>query len=547
MAVEGKKTRVLLVCANPRGTDALRLGEEDRTLRESIRLSPHRDRIEVESIQAATIDDFRRRLLESPRDIVHFSGHGTHSGLVFEDAFGRVAVPSSEALAEHLQRRKVGTVVLNACYSLSVGRLAAIGTEFTIASSGPIADPAAIEFTRGFYDAIGAGLDVPEAFAEGVSCAKLKGFTAAVILLRRGEEYIPSEAVVSGASVRSTPSSETSGNLLLGIALDTSGSMQSHIHNNSGRPLSRLDGVQIALERMGAKIETQFAADADNLANFRAFIYAFGLRAGSGVADMISMVRASRTIDISAEIEKRRAQYEAKASQSASSYSGVAGFLRKSGYGGLVDAAVGAITEQVKAKIATEIGQLILNEAQRIGDSTATAKELVDLWKTNRAGASSADMEPLIYGGTPMRAAAGEIAARLKREHPAGAERQVLLVISDGEPTDGSPIGAFEGIRSSGVNVISCFVTDADLVDPRVLWREPQPGWSAGARLMWDVASPIDEAGPFAKFLLDQGWQIEPGAKLFVQANHSTVIEEFFSVTTSHFSDTGQDFLPKGR
>jgi hypothetical protein len=53
--MKGKVTRVLLVWANPRGTDAIRLGEEDRTLRESIRLSPHRDRIKVETIQAATI------------------------------------------------------------------------------------------------------------------------------------------------------------------------------------------------------------------------------------------------------------------------------------------------------------------------------------------------------------------------------------------------------------------------------------------------------------------------------------------------------------
>jgi hypothetical protein len=540
-------TRVLLVCANPRGTDALRIGEEDRALRESIRLSPHRDCIEVESIHAATIDDFRRRLLERPRDIVHFSGHGTHSGLLFEDANGRVAVPSSEALAEHLQRRRVSTVILNACYSVSVGRLAAIGTDFTIASSGPIADPAAVEFTRGFYDAIGAGLEVPDAFAEGVSCAKLKGFSPPVVLLRKGEQYIPSKVAVAGAAVRSAPPPETTESLLLGIALDTSGSMQDNIYNNSGRRLSRLESVEAALEGLGAKIEAQLAGHPDCLANFRVFIYAFGIRAGSGVADMISMVRAARVIDLNSEIEKRRIKYEAEASQSASAYGGLASLARQFGYGSLVDATVDAITSQVKNRIVAEVGQLILNAALRIGDSTATARELTELWKTNRAGASAENVEPLIYGDTPMRAAAEQIAARLKRERPTDSERRILLVISDGEPTDGNPTGAFDDIRKAGVDVVSCFVTDADLVDPRVLWREPQPGWTHGARLMWEIASPIDEAGPFAKFLLDQGWQIEPGAKLFVQANHSTVVEEFFSVAGSHFSDTGRDFLPRGR
>ena len=38
---------VLLVCANPRGTDVLRLSEEERTLKEAIRLSQHRDNLKV--------------------------------------------------------------------------------------------------------------------------------------------------------------------------------------------------------------------------------------------------------------------------------------------------------------------------------------------------------------------------------------------------------------------------------------------------------------------------------------------------------------------
>lgn len=547
MAVNKSVIRVLLVCANPRGTDSIRVGEEDRTLRDSIRQSPHRDRIQIESIHAATIDDFRKKLLESPRDIVHFSGHGTHTGLVFEDPLGRVAVPSSGALAEYLQKRKVSTVIFNACYSLSVGRLTAVGTDFTIASSGPIADPAAIEFTRGFYDAIGAGFEVPDAFDEGILTAKLKGFVSPTILLRKGEEFVPSDIITSSLSARSPPRNETGDNLLLGIAFDTSGSMRDSIRNNSSQRQSRLECVQTALERLGAEIETQSASHRDSLSNFRVFIYAFGIRAGSGVADMISMIKASRAIDLSSEIENRRKKYEAKAGRPASSYSGIAGFVRQLGYGSLVDAAVDTVTSQAKEKIASEIGQLIINEAERIGDSTATADELTGLWKADSTDALHKNVEHLIYGGTPMRTAAEQIALRMKREPLATPERRALLVISDGEPTDGSPTNAFGDIRNAGVDIISCFVTDADLIDPRVLWREGQPGWTAGARLMWEIASIIEETSPFAKFLLDQGRKIERGAKLFVQANHSTIIEEFFGMLTIHFSDVSEDFLPRGR
>ena len=193
-APTGPPLRILLVCANPHGTQPLRTAEDDRTLRQSIRLSADRDRIEIETLNAATIDDLRRALLRGPFDIVHFSGHGTQEGLVFEDEAGQRFVPSPQALAALFAHRKIRVAVLNACYSLSVGRISAIGTQYTIAASGPLSDPAAVEFTRGFYDGLGAGLDVPGAFDEGKLTASLKGLAFDAILLRQGEEHVaPSE------------------------------------------------------------------------------------------------------------------------------------------------------------------------------------------------------------------------------------------------------------------------------------------------------------------------------------------------------------------
>ncbi len=221
--------RVLLVCANPRGTDQLRTGEEDRTLRESIKLSPYGSNIHIETLQAATIDDLRQKLLASSFDIVHFSGHGTRAGLVFEDLDGRIMVPSSEELAKLLGRHQVGTAILNACYSMSVGRFSSVGLDFTVAATGPVADPAAIEFTRGFYDAIGAGMPTPDAYEEGLSCARLKGHDPKVILLRRGQCYV-GEGQAESTTAAGREAGETP-NDLVGIALDTSGSMSDSIRN----------------------------------------------------------------------------------------------------------------------------------------------------------------------------------------------------------------------------------------------------------------------------------------------------------------------------
>lgn len=182
-----RRVAILLVCANPRGTDALRLGEEERALREALRLATHRDWFTVAVLNAATIDDLRRALLRDSYGIVQFSGHATHNGLRFEDATSDIVEPDSEALAELLQRRGVQTVVLNACDSLGVGLAATAKLEHTIAMDGPIWDASAIEFARGFYDALGEGLDVAGAFDEGVSCCKLKRLPVNAVLLRRGE------------------------------------------------------------------------------------------------------------------------------------------------------------------------------------------------------------------------------------------------------------------------------------------------------------------------------------------------------------------------
>jgi hypothetical protein len=41
-----------------------------------------------------------------------------------------------------------------------------------------IDNEAAIEFSRGFYDALGAGHDIDRAFEEGITAVRLAGFDA---------------------------------------------------------------------------------------------------------------------------------------------------------------------------------------------------------------------------------------------------------------------------------------------------------------------------------------------------------------------------------
>lgn len=188
--VESKRA-ILAVFASPRCSDPLRLGEEDRALRECLALSRYRDNTKLTVLHAATIHDVRRALLNEHYRIVHLSGHGTGKGFALEDAAGDIHVVSESALGELLAAYSppLECAILNACFTKGQGKKLASFLPFAIGMSGAISDKGAIEFTRGFYDAIGAGKDIPFAFGEGQRTVKLMGASlrAKPVLFNNGQ------------------------------------------------------------------------------------------------------------------------------------------------------------------------------------------------------------------------------------------------------------------------------------------------------------------------------------------------------------------------
>lgn len=192
-----QQVEVLIVFANPRGTDALRLGSEDRAIRQSIKLSRYRDNISLTTCHAATVHDLRRALLEGSYQVVHISGHGTDTGLVLEDELGGQYIVPQHALADLFGAYSppLKCVVLNACFSISQGELTSMSVPFTVAMEGSIGDEAAIEFSRGFYDAIGAGKDIEFAYQEGCRTARLAAPDSQFIsnIIKQGENWFLSQ------------------------------------------------------------------------------------------------------------------------------------------------------------------------------------------------------------------------------------------------------------------------------------------------------------------------------------------------------------------
>jgi hypothetical protein len=541
--------KVLALFANPTGTDRLRLGAEDRTIRECIRRGRDRDKVGLVVRHAATVKDVRQALLEDDFTMVHFSGHGTRNGLMFEDEGGAHFVPPQSALAELLAdyAPTLQCVLLNACYSVSQGEFTSLGLEYTIAMERPISDAAAIAFSEAFYDSIGAGKDIPFSYRQGIHQLRLARSPehSTPILLCHGETHQPVTGDQSTADARGAVA-PTSGNTLIGVALDVSGSMADSFDNQDSDVRSRLETVRASLARFAdAELDRQLE---EAPSPGRIFAYAFGLRSGA-VCDLLSMLKVADQVMSRDEAEALGQRYadELRARYSGGGVAGLGDLLRSYGQGGLVDLAEGVGRHEVKRRVAAEAQRRMELRLAELGDTTMEIGEFARFWKDSAAGLSDAEL--LIYGDTPMRTALVEIRDRFARElHPQshGRTTPVLLLVSDGEPTDGDPSGIAAEIRKLGVTIVVCYLTEVDLTSPRLLRAEPSADWPEGASRLFRLASRLDIDSPLCRYLLREGWSVEPGAACFIQVNHSETLDGFVSVLANVRTDAAE-LLPRGR
>lgn len=168
--------RVLCLSADPTDASRLRLGEEIREIAEQLRLCKLRDRFKLELPQMSVRPaDISRALLDMQPQIVHFSGHGISTGaLCFESVTGQAQFVQPDALAALFEQfaSQVNCVLLNACYSETQAKAIAEHIKYVIGMNKAIGDKAAIAFAIGFYQALGAGRTIEDAYKLG--CVQIR-------------------------------------------------------------------------------------------------------------------------------------------------------------------------------------------------------------------------------------------------------------------------------------------------------------------------------------------------------------------------------------
>lgn len=179
---EEKSTQKILVfSANPRDTDQHRLAVEVREIKEGLQRAQKRDHFEIVSKWAVRPADLRRALLDYEPHIVHFSGYGSENeGLAFENELGQVHFIKTAALANLFEifKDKIECVVLNSCYSNVQAEAISQHIHYVIGMRQDTSDDAAIHFAIGFYDALGAGRTIEDAFKIGHSAIELQGIAS---------------------------------------------------------------------------------------------------------------------------------------------------------------------------------------------------------------------------------------------------------------------------------------------------------------------------------------------------------------------------------
>ncbi len=181
--------KILFFGVNPKNTRRIRIDEEVREIEEELTKANQRDGFELTTKWAIRSRDLQFNMVNYNPDIIHFSGHGEKDGILIEDKNGLAKIITDDAIELLFSMfNDIQCVVLNACYTYEQAKLISQFVPFVIGLPRKVKDTVAIQFSIGFYMALGAGKDYKQAFKMGLAMVKMEVPNAEVIpILIEGE------------------------------------------------------------------------------------------------------------------------------------------------------------------------------------------------------------------------------------------------------------------------------------------------------------------------------------------------------------------------
>jgi hypothetical protein len=169
--------------------------------------------------------------------------------------------------------------------------------------------------------------------------------------------------------------------------------------------------------------------------------------------------------------------------------------------------------------------------------STISLKQLIDDWDEYKKNIDN--MVWRMGGGTPMKQAFLLAEERFEEElgEPPYSGEPILLVLSDGEPTDiddsnEEVVEIALRLQSKGILIISCYLTSDNIIESRYLYSEVLPEWEEGAKLMFECASIAKRDSIYLQNLLEHKWdfkskETKEKSRFFIQINETSNLDEY--------------------
>lgn len=157
--------RVLILYANPKGGDKLKLIKEIRRIQDALEWAKVPD-LKFDSIGLVKKSDLQTKLQHYKPDIVQISGHMTEEGeLVLEGKGRQPDLVSPNVLESVFENNKgITCVLLNSCFSEKLTKAISKHVDYVIGMKKEIWDKSARFFSAKFYQSLGTGLSIQQAF-----------------------------------------------------------------------------------------------------------------------------------------------------------------------------------------------------------------------------------------------------------------------------------------------------------------------------------------------------------------------------------------------
>lgn len=167
--------------------------------------------------------------------------------------------------------------------------------------------------------------------------------------------------------------------------------------------------------------------------------------------------------------------------------------------------------------------------------------QLTDHWDEYKEHLTSKKYMLDLLGNTPLCQALATIRDRIGEElaQKSFVLPVLLLIVSDGMPTDGDPLPLISELHEMGALTLCCYLGEQDILNAKQLYEVEDARWSEGAKCMFRMASALRKDCYLSRamfdYLTDTGWHPQEGALLFAQINHSEALDSFLKVLLSGF------------